>query len=73
MTEASVQSQMNATELITLDPTGLGFDHRYEKGNEFFTSGAKDPKTGGRDYDYFVVAWAEPPRGWQGNVSAEAS
>jgi hypothetical protein len=30
---------------------------------DFFKSGARDPKTGGRDYDFFVVSWAEMPKG----------
>jgi hypothetical protein len=57
--------------LVAYQNGRLGFDH-WIKG-DFIRSSARDPKTGCRDYDYFVVARAEPPRGWQGNVSAEAS
>jgi hypothetical protein len=48
--------------LVTFSNGLVGFDGWFQ--NDFDRSAARDPKTGGRDYDEFVIAWAEPPTGY---------
>ena len=48
--------------LVTLSDGRIDIDGWLE--NDFNKSAARDPKTGGRDYDDFAIAWAEMPRGY---------
>jgi hypothetical protein len=50
--------------LVKMSNGTIDFDVWSEKWKDFFKSSARDPKTGGRDYGSFAIAWAEMPKGY---------
>lgn len=50
--------------LVTLSNGMTSTDYWDEKAQDFYRSTCRDPMTGNRDYDSFVVAWAEPLIGY---------